>query len=143
MISHGILTFWYCCLPIWLLKSYRKPIIRPNYCVEVSGNRNSPGFKPKSHFTAREQYQSVKIEKDSSASIKIEKGEFSFDFIDKGGKICEGFFYLFKKNELKDSLVVWFGFFENGLNWKYLWTFSHLLLSQFQSDSFLENEAEN
>jgi len=97
------LTFWY---PIWLLKSYRKPISRPNYSVEVfnqfSGNRNSPGFKPKSHFIARQQYQSVKIEKDSSASIKIEKGEFSFDFIDKGGKISEDFF------------LNWFGFLRMG-----------------------------
>ena len=122
MISHGILTFWYCCLPIWLLKSYRKPIIWPNNSVEVSGNRNSPGFKPKSHFTEREQYQSVKIEKDSSALIKIEKGEFSFDFIDKGGKMSEGFFNHTTNPKATFGL---FGF-EDGLNWKYILTFSHL-----------------
>jgi len=34
----------------------------------------------------------VKIEKDSPALIKTEKGEFSFYFIDKGGKISEGIF---------------------------------------------------
>jgi len=39
-------------------------------------------LKPKSHFIARQQYQSVKVEKGLIPSIKIEREEFSFDLID-------------------------------------------------------------
>ena len=123
---------------IWLFESYRKlPISQPNSSVEknkliIKQNqsifKNYPGLKPKSHFIARQQYQSVKLEKDSSTSIKIEKGEFSFDLIDKGGKISEGFFNLAPSSKKPNhttnpkmkpftlGLVVWFGVFKDGQN---------------------------